>query len=158
LKVIISKAKGLLTLKNFLASLTCCQRRTRLKAGDKIQSEEFLLRRVYFTDKKYVKPDGSLSSRAFAPRPKDDGKLSVDIESLIVSWDTSIRDPTKFRLYKIQALLPYSIGLSCIYDPLTIKSHNEDNPAHAYISGFDKEDESKPKILAINALKVAYPR
>ena len=46
-----------------------------MKKGDSVSIEETLLRRVYRKDKRYRDPKtGKPSSRAFAPRPKDEGK------------------------------------------------------------------------------------
>ena len=120
-----------------------------MKKGDKIDVDENLLRRVYKADKRYRDTKtGNLSSRAFAPRPKDDGKLSVDIERL-TSLEQSIVDPLKFVLYRISTSLVYGLGLDCIYDP--ILTDNYKNLAHALVIGFDKEDESIPGILARKA-------
>jgi hypothetical protein len=127
-----------------------------MKKGDLISTEEILLRRVYFTDKHYIKPDGTLSSRAFAPRPKDEGKLSVDIERL-TTYEKAILDVNKFRLYQIKAEIAYSIELKCIYDPLTLEDNNVANLAHSLIVGFEEEDEAKSAILAKNATKIDYP-
>jgi hypothetical protein len=41
-----------------------------------IENEDRLLRRVPFTDPRYIKNDGSLSSFAFTPRKEDRGALS----------------------------------------------------------------------------------
>ena len=57
------------------------------------------------------------SSRAFSPRPKDEGKLSVDIERLI-SLENAIADPAKFILYRVTVVLINFLGLECIYDPI----------------------------------------
>jgi hypothetical protein len=128
-----------------------------MQKGDKISDSEYLLRRAFYKDKRYVHADGTLSPRAFAPRPKDEGKLSVDIESLVSDWDFAINDITKFRLYKIEAALPHSLGLTCNYDPLTIAADGLENPAHGLIIDFPEEDESLPGILSKNAVKVNYP-
>ena len=157
LKALISKTKALCSSAKSLKLFNGSSPKVKLKAGDKIPDKEYLLRRVYFQDKRHVRPDGTLSSRAFAPRPKDNGKLSVDLEPLIVSLAISISDISKFRLYKIQAELPHSIGLKCIYDPWTKEIQGTDNPAHSFISEFEESDEAKPGILAKNAVKVSYP-
>lgn len=126
-----------------------------MKKGDRVSEQDKLLRRVYRRDKRYRDPKtGALSSRAFAPRPKDNGRLSVDIERLC-TLDDAIRDPVKFILYKLPVSLVYRLGLDCIYDPITEGSFK--NLAHALILGFDANDESVPGILARKSLAVDYP-
>lgn len=110
--------------------------------GDHVSVEETLLRRVYRGDKRYIdKKTGRPTSRAFAPRPKDEGRLSVDIKSL-TSFLFAVGDQHKYLLFSILSNLVYDLGLCCIYDPLP------DNSAHALITGFDPDDESIPGILA----------
>lgn len=116
-----------------------------------------MLRRVYRNDRRFIKPDGTLNSRAFAPRPQDNGKLSVDIESLIKNYEVAILDNKKFCLYKIKAEIPHSINLSCNYDPLNIKEHGKDNAAHALVTGFLEDDDSHAATLARKATRLPYP-
>ncbi len=125
-----------------------------LQKGDRIPEHDFLLRRVYAHDKRYVKPDGTLSSRAFAPRPKDEGKLSVDVERL-TTYDRAIKDEKKFLLYRIQAVNAYDIELDCTFDPNP--PEDTTNDAHALIIGFPSDDESKPAILAQKAARIPKP-
>jgi len=56
-----------------------------------------LLRRAYAPPdgKRFCNPNGTATSRAFVPRPKDKGKLSVDISSL-TTYAVSIKDPIKY--------------------------------------------------------------
>lgn len=123
-----------------------------MEKGDKVAATEFLLRRVFFKDKKYVvKPDGIPTSRAFSPRAVDEGKLSVDVESL-TTYEKAISDIDRFRLYKLSAQVPYTLGLSCIHDP----DLDRDNPAHALIQFEDNLDEMAAQ-LAKKAQKVPYP-
>ena len=125
--------------------------------GEKLSDEELLLRRVYRKDKRYINQlTGRPSSRAFAPRPKDEGKLSVDIERLTTK-EKCIIDPGKFVLFQVKASVPHNAGLKCIYDPLKYEEDGVDNPAHALITGFDLEDESVPGILARQAQRLNYP-
>lgn len=126
-----------------------------MKKGDKVSSNECLLRRVYKSDRRYRHPvTGIPSSRAFAPRPKkDDGKLSVDIESL-TTLEAAIIDSAKYVLYRIAVSLVFELGLDCIYDP--ILSEGKVNLAHALITGFDEEDESIPGILSRQASYVDF--
>jgi len=113
-----------------------------MKKGDLVSVNETLLRRVYKGDKRYIdKKTGRPTSRAFAPRPKDEGKLSVDIKSL-TSFLEAIADERKFILFSVLAKIVYDLNLQCTYDP------EDNNPAHALITGFDPEDESIPGILA----------
>lgn len=126
-----------------------------MNTGDSVSVDETLFRRVYRQDKRYRDPKtGRPSSRAFAPRPKDDGKLSVDIESMI-SLENAIIDPIKFILYKFSVALVNDLGLDCVYDPIT--NGEFQNLAHALVVGFDEEDESVPGILARKAELVDYP-
>jgi hypothetical protein len=53
-----------------------------MNKGDLLDNHETLWRRVYRADKKHIdKHTGRPTSRAFAPCPKDNGKLSVEPES-----------------------------------------------------------------------------
>ncbi len=120
-----------------------------MKKGDRVDKNENLLRRVYRSDKRYIdKRTGRPTSRAFAPRPKDNGKLSVEIERL-TTRKKAILDPTRFVLFEFLAEIVYTLGLNCIYDPI-----EDTNPAHALITGFREDDESIPGILARKAKKV----
>lgn len=121
-----------------------------MNKGDRLNNDEILLRRAYRTDKKYRDPVGRPTSRAFSPRPKDEGKLSVDIERL-TTYKDSILDPIKFILYQFPSSLAFSLGLDCTYDPLP------HNTAHSLITGFDSEDEAIPGIIARKAVEVNYP-
>ena len=119
-----------------------------MKKGDKVSETEWLLRRVYRHDKKQTdKITGLPNSRAFAPRPKDEGKLSVNVKSLS-SYIESVVNEGKYRLFTFSVSLVYKLNLSCTYDPL------HDNSAHALVSGFDSEDESAPGIIARSAKEV----
>lgn len=120
-----------------------------MNKGDLIDEKEHLWRRVFKTDKRYIdKRTGRPTSRAFAPRPKDEGKLSVNIENL-TTYEASIEDPERFVIFSFMAELAYSLGLKCIYDPI-----EKVNIAHALVTGFPLGDESIPGILARNAIKV----
>lgn len=112
-----------------------------------INDDDRLLRRVIFTDPRYVKPDGSVSSFAFTLRRDEDG-LSVDIQRL-TTYEKAIQDRTKYRLYALEAGIPRNLGLECIYDPV------EGNDAHALIKG--KFTKPISRRLARAAEKVAYP-
>ena len=120
-----------------------------MEKGDRLDVEEHLLRRVYRSDKRYIdKKTGRPTSRAFVPRPKDEGKLSVDIARL-TTYENAILDSERFVLFGFLADLAYALGLNCIYDPVEAI-----NPAHALVTGFPKDDESIPGIIARQAQKV----
>lgn len=126
-----------------------------MKKGESVSVDDTLLRRVYREDKRYRDPrTGRPSSRAFSPRPKDEGKLSVNIESM-TSFESAIIDPIKFILYRISVTLVNELGLDCIYDPLV--NGDFENLAHALVIGFDEEDESVPAILSRKAQQINYP-
>lgn len=113
-----------------------------MNKGDLVSVEESLLRRVYRSDKRYIdKRTGRPTSRAFAPRPQDEAKLSVDIKSL-TNYFEAIGDQQRFLLFSILSKLVYDLNLQCVFDP------EDDNLAHALITGFDPDDESVPGILA----------
>jgi hypothetical protein len=120
-----------------------------MKKGDRLDDNEYLLRRVYRSDKRYIdKKTGRPTSRAFVPRPKDEGKLSVDIERL-TTYEKAVMDSKRFVLFGFLAQLAYSLGLNCIYDPI-----DKENIAHALVTGFPVDDESIPGILARKAQRV----
>lgn len=124
-----------------------------MRAGDKLDDKELLLRRVYRADKRYVDKSGRPSSRAFAPRPKDDGKLSVDIRRL-TTYPAAVQDEQKFRLFQFEAGGAHRLGLTCRYDPVPASGDLPENLAHAIVVGFDPEDESVPGILARQAVAI----
>lgn len=119
-----------------------------MNSGDPVPSAEYLLRRGYCPQQ--IRRDGTVTSRAFVARPKDEGKLSVDIESL-TTLAVSIKDASLFRLCRILTSDVYNLGLGCIYDPLA------DNIAHALITGLDGEDLEIPQLLSIKATVLMYP-
>lgn len=128
-----------------------------MNKGDLLDDAENLLRRVYRKDKKYINPKtGKPTSRAFAPRPRDSGKLSVDVERL-TNLEDSIIDGIRFKLFRITAGLAHSLGLKCFYDPLILSEDGCENPAHSLICGFVDEDESIPGILARKADPIEFP-
>jgi len=107
---------------------------------DRVADTEWLYRRGY-PNKKYMNPDGSATSRTFALRAKDEGKLSVDVASM-TNPPTSIGDASRFALYEIQNLAIIRLGLSTFHEPLPA------NPAHAVIIGMNIDDEIIPGRLA----------
>jgi hypothetical protein len=111
-----------------------------------INDTDELLRRVIFADPRYIREDQTVSSFAFTPRKADKNGLSVDVARL-TTYEKSILDKSKFRLYAIRADQVRQIGLNCKHDPL------EDNYAHALIVG--KITHSLAKRLANLAVRVS---
>lgn len=117
-----------------------------MEIGERLSDDEWLWRRVFHNQ---IKPDGSVSPRAFSPRPKDNGFLSVDMERL-TSYQKSVLDPTKFAVFRFQAAIPHSIpGINCTYDPL------EGNDAHALIGKIEPSDETVAVLMSLNADKIS---
>lgn len=112
-----------------------------------IHDEDNLLRRVPHTDPNYIKPDGTVSSFAFTPKKDEDG-LSVNIERFTTYQDT-IQDRSRFRLYALPAVEPRMLGLECLHAPLP------DNYAHALVTGHFTKGISRQ--LAAKARRIAYP-
>jgi len=94
-----------------------------------------------------MNPDGTATSRVFKLRPKDEGKLSVDVKSLTTP-ESAIGSPDKYFLFELSAKNVASLGLETWYDPLTLAEQGIENQAHAYISGMDEEDDIIPVQLA----------
>ena len=110
-----------------------------------VSLEDSLYRRIYRTPwHKYVNPDNTPTSRNFVLRPKDNGKLSVDVVSLTTK-ELAVKDISQFALVEVSVKDVKSIDLEAIYDPL------EDNIAHAAICGLEEDDDIKPAILAKKA-------
>lgn len=111
-----------------------------------IGNDDFLLRRIP-NYPSYIKPDGSLSSFAFALKKGEDG-ISTDLERL-ADKERSVLDKTKFRLARINAGYirnDINEGLDCIHNPLP------ENYAHSLItSDTGKVSDSKARAMARNA-------
>jgi hypothetical protein len=114
---------------------------------ERIQDEDRLLRRVPHTDPNYIKPDGTLSSFAFSLKKNEEG-LSVNIERL-TTYEATILDKSRFRLYVLSASEPRSLGLDCLHDP------KPENDAHALITGSITKSISRQ--LAAKARRASYP-
>jgi hypothetical protein len=112
-----------------------------------IKGNDRLLRRAFFKDPTYVRDDMTATSFAFKPRKKDKG-LSVDVERL-TTYDKSIQDVHRFRLYALIVGYVEELDLEPTYCPL------EGNPAHAEIRG--KFTNSICSKLAKSASLVSYP-
>ena len=108
-----------------------------------VKSEEYLYRRYYTPQKKYMNPDGTATSRVFKLREKDMGELSVDVKSLTTPIK-SVVDPEKFFLFELPNRAVEELGLVTYHAPLPDATNN----AHAVIVGMKIEDEILPKQLA----------
>ena len=127
-----------------------------MNKGDVITNpNESFYRRVYRKDKRYIdKKTGKFLSRAFTPRPKDEGFLSVDLKRMTTIESALNNDSAKFLLGVLMNKDVISIGLKSIYDPKTIEEDGFDNKAHCLIGYIDEEDESIAGILARKAQKI----
>ena len=112
-----------------------------------ILDNDNLLRRVLFVDPRYVKDDGMLTSFAFQLKKGEYG-LSVNVERL-TTYEDSIQDIHRFRLYYLKAQQPRGLGLECVHDPQPA------NYAHALIKGEITKKISRA--LAKSAKRIAYP-
>lgn len=121
-----------------------------LERGDLItEPNEVFFRRVFWKDRRYIdKKIGKFTSRSFTPRPKDDGKLSVDLKRLTTVEKSLNYQPERFILGTIINEDVLSLGLKFIYDPTNVKDDGFDNIAHCVIKGIPEDDESIAGILA----------
>ena len=117
-----------------------------------ISNQERVLRRVLFLHPTFIKPDGKPSSASYQLKKNDDGTLedglSVNIESM-TTYEDSIEDVTRFRLFASEVNYIRSIGLDCIYNPLP------ENNAHSLIVGDIKKPQSR--LLAEHSIRVNFP-
>lgn len=90
----------------------------------KILDEDRLLRRAFFKDPRHVRDDMTVTSFVFKLRKEEEG-LSVDIEKL-ATYEKSIIDIERFRLFAVSAKDIRSIDLDCVHKPII-----PDNYAHA---------------------------
>ncbi|MEK7254101.1 MAG: hypothetical protein AAB316_05100 [Bacteroidota bacterium] len=121
-----------------------------------VPPDEFLWRRTYnHPVLKYLNPDGTPTSRAFKLRPKDEGKLSVDVKSLSTP-EKSVLDAERFFLFELPNRALLAIGLESFFDPLTLAEHGIENAAHAYIWGLQEDDDTKPGLLARQS-RILFP-
>ncbi len=114
----------------------------------KILDEDRLLRRAFFKGPSYVREDMTVTSFAFKLRKGEEG-LSVDLEKL-TSYEKSITNIDKFRLFAVTAKDIRSIELHCAHNPIP------DNYAHAEISGTSFSNK-KSSQLAKLAVYISYP-
>jgi len=109
----------------------------------KIVSEnEWLYRRYYLPEKRFMNPDGTATSRVFKLREKDKGELSVDVKSMTTA-EKSVEDKSKFFLFE----LPNKAVIE-VRNPQLLTYHDaiEDgtNDAHAVIVGMSINDDINP--------------
>lgn len=116
---------------------------------EEIEDNDTILRRVPYKDPNYIKDDGTLSSLAYTPRKEDKG-LSVNIERL-TSYEESILNVRRFRLFAHKAIKFRELKLECEHDPLP------QNKAHALITGINPNNRKIPRKLARSATKINYP-
>lgn len=117
-----------------------------------VNLNEWLLRRGFSTpEHKFMNPDGSATSRVFKLRDKDEGKLSVDVESL-TTHAVSVVDPAKHMLFRIANRIVNNLGLKTYHSPLP----DDSNSAHAVILGMSKEDDITPIRLARASRRVFF--
>lgn len=112
-----------------------------------ITDEDNLLRRIPTYLPSYIKPDGSISSRAFQKKRDEDG-VSVDLERLS-SFERAILGDKRYRLLKINVgIIRNTIndGLDVIHNP------QPNNYAHSLITGHITE--SKQKQMLKNSVEV----
>jgi hypothetical protein len=110
----------------------------------KIADSENVWRRVFLN---HIKRDGTLNSRAFKPRATDEGKLSVDVQSM-TTYDQSIKNEEKHALYSLPVKFVHENCFDCYHNPIP------DNKAHALIEGFEPDEDARAIVLAVKATKV----
>jgi hypothetical protein len=112
-----------------------------------ILDSDFILRRVPTYLPNYIKPDGSITSRAYQKKRAEDG-VSVDLEKLS-SFEKATLGDKRFRLLKLNAgVIRHDIndGLNTVHNPLP------ENDAHGLIIGHITE--GKQKQLLKNSVEV----
>jgi hypothetical protein len=117
-----------------------------------VHEDEWLYRRSWLPERKFLNPDGSATSRVFKLKEKDNGELSVDVKSMTTA-NIAVLDKGNFFLFEIlnkSVMLIKSPQLTTYLDPLL----NGVNNAHAVITGMSLEDEIAPGILAKASKKV----
>ena len=127
-----------------------------LERGDLITGpDELFYRRVFRKVKRYIdKRTGRFTSRAFSPRPKDEGKLSVDLKRLTTVEKSLNSQPERFVLGTIINDNLISLNLKSIYDPTNLNDDGFENIAHCVIQGIPEDDESIAGILARKSKKI----
>lgn len=111
---------------------------------------DFVLRRVPTHLPNYIKPDGTITSRAYQKKRDDDG-ISVDLEKLSSFVKATLGDK-RYRLLRINVgVIRHDIndGLNVVHNPLP------EEEAHSLITGHITE--SKQKKLLKNSAEVTAP-
>lgn len=128
----------------------------KLEKGDVITNEEEVFyRRIFRKDKRYIdKKTGKFLSRAFSPRPKDDGLLSVDLKRLTTIEKSLNFEPQRFVIGTIINAQVISLNIESIYDPTTKEVEGSDNISHCLIGKIPEDDESIAGILARKSKKI----
>lgn len=119
-----------------------------------VGEDEWLYRRSWLPEKKYLNPDGTATSRVFKLKEKDSGELSVDVKSMTTA-EKAVTDMARFFLFELpnaEVLKLKEPQLYTYYDPLP----DGLNDAHAVIIGMNMEDEITPGLLARKSRRV-YP-
>lgn len=120
-----------------------------------ILDSDRLLRRVNFVDPDFgIKDDGTPASSNFTLKRLENGDyeqgLSVDLERL-TTYQVSIQDPTRFRLFALAVSFVRSTGLDCVNDGVP-------HPAHSLIIGEALRRKSTARKLAGNAIRITNPQ
>ncbi len=103
-----------------------------------IQNDDNLFRRVPTYLPSYIKPDGTITSRAYQKKRDEDG-ISTDLERLS-SFEKAILGDKRFRLLRINVGVIRNVindGLNVMHNPLL------DNDAHCLITGHITDGKQK---------------
>ena len=65
-----------------------------------VHEDEWLYRRSWLPERKFLNPDGSATSRVFKLKEKDNGELSVDVKSMTTA-NIAVLDKGNFFLFPI---------------------------------------------------------
>lgn len=119
----------------------------------RVADEEWLYRRSWLPEKRYLNPDGTAHSRVFKLKEKDKGELSVDVKSM-TTGEKAVSDKASFFLFELpneEVLRITESQLITYHDPL----EDGTNDAHAVIVGMTLEDDITPGLLARASRKVS---
>ncbi len=118
--------------------------------NERIDDSELLLRRAFRNKPAYISKTGTISSRAFELREKDNGLLSLNIKRL-TAFELFVHDADKFALCQILTKVFHDNGARCLYAP------ESDNPAHVLVHD-GSNDDVYLRTLAESAQLIDYPR
>lgn len=119
--------------------------------GNNVSVNESLYRRSFGPpDKRFLDSAGFATSRAFKPRPIDEGKLSVNVKSMTTEMLSVLNDPNKFVLFEVDVADVCALSLSVEHDPI------ESNEAHALILTIPEDDDILPGQLARKSRRVYF--